>query len=193
MKKIFYLFSMLLIVSCLSVSANASISDTVFESGVEVNAFQWALTNPLQPWDFNGQNYLQLTSIGTIEITLTMLDGDTSPGEVDFNSLTLFLDDIDTGIYLNGFGNDVTITKTFVGITENSAAILAALKTDGKLIGTVKDHHTEHAGGGRNGIGFPAIATTTLSLSAVPLPSSAWLLGPGLVGLVGLGRKRRVH
>jgi hypothetical protein len=51
------------------------------------------------------------------------------------------------------------------------------------------------ASGGNNYTAFNTFAdatvTVTYDYSPVPLPAAAWLLGSGVVGLVGLGRRRR--
>lgn len=70
--------------------------------------------------------------------------GDSLAGEVNFNEFTLALDGFDTGIKLNGdwvvTGNGtVFVTETFTGAILNADKILAALLTDGKLIGTILD------------------------------------------------------
>lgn len=130
------------------------------------------------PYDFTAQNYLALLSIDSLSVTLTIAGGDTAVGESDYNNLSLALDGIDTGIALNGFPDQVTQTLTITGIPANVAAILAELHSDGKLIGTVKDHTA-----GDNFIMIPAAFQTTLVLRAYthPLPE------PGTLGLLTLG------
>lgn len=66
---------------------------------------------PFALFDFTGQP--KLASITGIEITLTMQDGDTLPGEFDHNNLSLGLDNVPTGILFNGFGANQETTLTF--------------------------------------------------------------------------------
>ena len=69
-----------------------------------------------------------------------MDDGDSAPGDFDFNDLTLYLDGINTGIILNGWPNNANdFRNTVSGTPLNGDAILAALQADGKLIATFND------------------------------------------------------
>jgi hypothetical protein len=80
------------------------------------------------------------TQIQDIEISFVMDDGDSGPGDFDFNNLTLYLDDINTGIILNGWPNNANdFRNTVSGTPQNGDAILAALQADGKLIATFSD------------------------------------------------------
>jgi hypothetical protein len=80
------------------------------------------------------------TQIQDIEISFVMDDGDSAPGDFDFNDLTLYLDGINTGIILNGWPNDASdFRNTVSGTPLNGDAILAALQADGKLIATFSD------------------------------------------------------
>ncbi len=38
---------------------------------------------------------------------------------------------------------------------------------------------------------FTSISATNTTVSAVPVPAAAWLFGSGLLGLVGVARRRR--
>lgn len=91
-------------------------------------------------------SYNNLASIGSLTLTVTIRDGDTTPGSFDFNDLTIGLDGIDTGIKLNGFPNNAISTLDISGVPQNAAAILAALKTDGKLKLSVFDNDVDLAG-----------------------------------------------
>src|SRR5690348_7819428 len=100
-----------LAVGAISFAASAATvngSSTVAQSGFlgPQSAPSYPLTGA--PYDFTGQtNGLNnVTSIDSLTVTLTANDGDTGPGDYDVNSLTLGLDNIDTGLKLNGLLNN---------------------------------------------------------------------------------------
>jgi hypothetical protein len=148
-------------------------------------------SNPLTgtPYDFTGQGYNNLTSIDSIAITLTMSDGKTGVGELDRDNLTLGLDGFDTGIKLNDFMAGNIVTLTISGPIANASQILAALKADGQLVGSVLD-----ATPGDSTIGLSARLDTELGITgtvadngggqSVPLPAAVLIapLGASLAG-----------
>jgi hypothetical protein len=181
-------------------AAQLTISSLVPQSGfVGVTGPSNPLTDPT--YDFAGQNYQQLTSLDSITLTLTVVDGDTDLGQFDFNNLTLALDGIDTGLLLNGFTAPQIVTLT-LGPTaiSNAQAILAALKADGQLVGSILD-----ATPGDNMIGLPARLDTELSLvgtisdggnggpgpNPVPLPAAALVAPLGAACAARFARRFR--
>jgi hypothetical protein len=168
----------------------ATITSTVRQSGWSgTTALPFPLTRPSTPYDFSSQLFANLTSIDSITVTLSMVDGDTGPGEGDFNELTLGLDGIDTGLLLNGFRDNQFDTLTFSGVPQNAAAILSALQNDGRLVGTVIDSRPND-----NSIVLPDDYTTTLQIQGpahAPEPCSVTLVALGLLPLArGLRRRR---
>ena len=138
-------------------------------------------------YDFSA-NFSSLTSIMFIQVTLTLQDGNSSSADgqgFDFGHLFLGLDGINTGLALNGFrGNGLEDTLTFSGTVSPAvgAAILANLQ-DGFLLGSII---TDNAGDtilSPNDlfVGNDSLtATTTLTLSDVPEPTTIVLIGAGL-------------
>lgn len=98
--------------------------------------------------------------LSRVEITLTIEDGDTGPGEFAEGDLTLALDGIDTGLVLDGFRDGETDTRTIGGAPANAEQLVAALKADGELAATIIDADA----GGNNEISLPANFETTLVL-----------------------------
>jgi hypothetical protein len=94
-----------------------------------------------RPFDFSGQGYELWTTIDSLTITLWVEDGDTALGNFDNGQWTLGLDDVDTGLLLDGFPNDWTaVEKTFTQIpVDTQEDILARLKEDGQLVPYIID------------------------------------------------------
>jgi hypothetical protein len=186
-------------------AATISVSSTVGESGYgfgvnpqgQFTGLQSGGSYPLTvPGGYNyaGQQYSALTSIDKLTVTLTINDGDSAQGEFDFNNLNLALDGLDTGLKLNGFPNGGVLTLDIEG-PNNAAGLLAALKSDGILVGTVLDSDSDNISQTNpDFIGFPAATVTTLVIegqgeAVVPLPMAA-LMAPLGAGLVGMYQRR---
>ena len=176
------------------VADRASAAQLTIDSVVPQSGFlgTTGASNPLTgtPYDYTGQGYNNLTSIDSISITLTMSDGKTGVGELDRNNLTLGLDGFDTGIKLNDFMAGNIVTLTLSGPIANASQILAALKADGQLVGSVLD-----ATPGDSMIGLSARLDTELGITGtlaenggggqnVPLPAAVLIapLGATLAG-----------
>jgi hypothetical protein len=146
----------------------------------------------------------QITSVDRITVTITMDDGDSSgngeptppPDDFDFNNLTLRLDDIDTGLVLNGFPNNAIFTADLTQVSPATSAALIAALADGVLVGSVFDSDSDGVTATNpDFIGFPDNVDTTLVLEGqapggvIPLPMAA-LMGPLGAGLVGYYSRR---
>jgi hypothetical protein len=144
-------------------------------------------------YNFAGQDYQSLSSITSLSVRLTLDDGDSGGINFDVNDLSFELDGIATGIVLNGFYSNQELTLTFDKTAPaNADAILAALKADGILVGSIRD-----ADPGDNQF-MPIASGTTSTLvlngttaSVNPEPTSVALLLPGLAALGVVLRRRR--
>jgi hypothetical protein len=117
------------------------------------------LTGATTPYTYGGTN--KFVRLNVIQVTLTCNACDTeNAASFDFNNLTLGLDGIDTGLKLNGLDDSNLDTITVAGVPNNAAQILAALKADGQLVGTVLDATAAPT----NNAAFPATSNTTLQL-----------------------------
>ncbi len=143
------------------------------------------------PFTFNLAQVASLQSITSISITMTIFDGKTDAAGAEFNEWTLALDNIDTGIRLNGFTTGQEIRLTISGTTMQGAAILAALQADNQLNARIYDSgDTGLPGGGAQNFiipstqvgGTPINAVLTIT-GAVPEPGTYALFGVGLVAL----------
>jgi hypothetical protein len=194
-------------------AATVNGSSTVAQSGFlgPQSSPSYPLTGAGTPYDFTGQtNGLNnVTSIDSLTVTLTANDGDTGPGDYDFNSLTLGLDNIDTGLKLNGLLNNNLVTVTLTQLSPALQAALIAALQDGQLVGSVLDATPGNATPPGDLIGFPSAQgniTTTLDLvlsgpnlqppgggNPVPLPMAAMIapLGAGVAGIYARKLRRQ--
>jgi hypothetical protein len=103
------------------------LQSTVAESGYNDTFNGVGDTAPINgsPFTYNAKK--KFTSLTRVNIWLTMADGDTQPGQSDFNQLTLGLDGFDTGILLNGFDGDGVTTLIVGDAPKNESKIIAAL------------------------------------------------------------------
>jgi hypothetical protein len=183
---------------CLPTQA-ASISSTVDESNTQqqVSIAMAGMLTGATPFTFSSS----LSSIGSISITLTLIDGDTAIGDqtvgqpdFDRDHLFLGLDGINTGIALNGFrGNGLQDTFTITGTV--SAAVstqLLAQFTDQQFVGSIiSDRLNSAASPNDMFVGNQDMnAMTTLVLSDIPEPASVVLVGAGLLLLAGPAVRR---
>jgi hypothetical protein len=187
------------------VASAASVPITSIVAQSNSNTLQNQPSYPLTgtPYDFTGQvnSFANITSIDSLTVTLEVADGDTGPADYDFNSLTLGLDGIDTGLKLNGFldGSILTLTLPTLSVGLQSQIITAL--ADGKLVGSVIDATPGNAPA-NDFIGFPGAVDTELDLTVsgpnlqagtggngggnnVPLPAAVLVapLGAGLAGI----------
>jgi hypothetical protein len=149
---------------------------------------------------FDYGNQAKLCTIDKMEFTFTMEDGDTGPGNFDFNNLTLALDDVDTGIKLNGFNSGQENTVTF-SLDRNSPnwisdsvmnQILSNLNSDGQLLASIVD-----ATPNDNDANLYSIFDTTLKLTgtcpdAVPEPEAilVWAAAGTVLVVARMRRKK---
>jgi hypothetical protein len=136
---------------------------------------------PITRLDFSGQQ--MLSHIHTIGFKMTMWDGDTARGDFDRGNLTLWLDDIDTGLLLNGFPNDQMATVTnWRSLRPEVATSLLAVLADGVvwprlMCGYPSNNNFEYPRG--------ALATLYLLDSPLPEPQSIWLCVAAALSFAG--------
>jgi hypothetical protein len=136
----------------------------------------------LARYDFTGFFVSGDLLITEVSIRLTISDGNTAPGEADFNQLFLALNGINTGLALNGFISDATVTRLISGPPQDPATLGANLRglagsfnrrpgrrffpSSPFVVASIIDQDPDD----ENAIGIPPV-TTTITISGVETPS----------------------
>jgi hypothetical protein len=131
-------------------------------------------------------------TLNTIGTTQTTVNGALGP------TATLTTTTVHNGGFSGGgstFTSDGSGTSTILctGNTQTCSNVVGGTFSGGTLFNV--DTAT---GGGWSSVGtvygglITTVSTTTLTPQVVPLPAAAWLFGSALLGLAGIGRKRKV-
>ena len=205
-------------------SASASAADVTLTSTVDSSGFNGGTTSsfPLTadgsfvpentPWNYEADLVAALEAIQQISVSLILGSADTdAPGSTNFDELTLGLDGIDTGLKLNGTWevitspdqDDIRPPLTFTGAPLNAEAILAALKEDNELVGTILDSEPGDdfitLGSSQGSFGTTTLVINGIAVgepggggngggggTVIPLPAGVWG-GVALLSCLGLG------
>jgi hypothetical protein len=190
----------------LAFSHGAFASITITSSQMQVEAKGMLIPSLLitgnTPWNFTSQNYLGINSVDEISVTLTLLDGDTGMGEFDAGELMLELNDLNTGLALDGFANNATMVNYTVSGANHAVGLLSLLQQDGLLLGRVldlspNDNYIKIRGGYMATLSLTDHELTVVpqssdSVSVVPVPSAVLLSSFGVVATGWLKRKRQL-
>jgi hypothetical protein len=203
-RSLFSLLTSLCLVFSSVGTCSADLIGTVLQSGQS-----GTLDNPVIPeiatFNLTGA---PLQTITSFDITFTVDDGDSDVGDADHNNLVLYLNGVNTGVLLNGFGDGSTEELTFSSIVSPtlSAQLNATLGTN-TLVATIVDltpnssvdsfttTGTNYVSFPFNHSGSPTSASITIQgITAVPEPSSIVLSFLALSSFGGarmLNRRRR--
>lgn len=200
-----------------AIAAESTLTSTVKSSGYNGGTIaaipltaDGSFVPDVTPWTYDAAAVSALQTIDTISLSLVLGSAATSfPGDTNFDELTLGLDGIDTGLKLNGEWQVITTPGQpevrppliFTGTPLNANLLIAALKTDGKLVGTILDADPGDdfitLGSTQGGLGDTTLVINGQAQNgenpppAVPLPGAAWMAMATLVSYVGARAVRR--
>ncbi len=134
-----------------------------------------------EPWAFLGDTGMHYSSVAFAEVA----DSHTGHHHLDFSGWTVTWNGIATipmgsGAWNGNADGVATITCSSVSCSDTSTFTLdySALSITGPPTGSSSVRYALHMTGSIEG-------------AAVPIPAAAWLFGSGLMGLVGVARKRK--
>jgi hypothetical protein len=132
-------------------------------------------------WFFSSNTGSHWTSIG--------ITGDTTTG-LDFSGWNVAWSSL-SAIPMTGGAWDATSGKGYIGATTDGVAVFQWDGTDGGAY-TLDYHATVPVGDPSNfgGIQYELHLEGFVTTAAVPVPAAVWLFGSGLLGLVGVARRK---
>ncbi len=167
-------------------------------------------------WNPVGTNYTTTNSNsvpGVVDIEVTISSNDAIT--LDFDTFASFEELINITL-INNTGSDWTsfsinyddpITDTFtaslgvLGTGSGNPVVLSSLFTD-PIYGLYTGFAADITGGESQSItidggvtdyfnGLVPVMSLTITTSAVPVPAAVWLFGSGLIGLIGIARRKK--
>jgi|ERR1039457_384453 hypothetical protein len=147
-----------------SISNNLGGSNTIYFYGVNLPSS--GISASPNGWDPNTWSTWNNSSNGGSNITYN-------------NNWINFYSNIANGITMNGFDVHVTTSLAPTSVQWFTYAYHGVYSGSDTFSNTFNP-------------GFEGIATNNSALVPTPIPAAAWLMGSGLVGLVGLWRKRKI-
>jgi hypothetical protein len=146
-----------------------------------------------------------LQTITGFDITFTVDDGDSAVGDADYNNLVLYLNGVNTGLLVNGFGDGSSVEVSFnsIGLPSLVAAQLNATLGTNTLVATIVDLTPNSlvdsfTPNGTNYISYPfnhsgnvtSASVVIHGITAVPEPSAILL---SLIALSSFGGVRMLN
>jgi hypothetical protein len=156
----------------LGASAHAYVfTSTMQQSGYAGNLNFTGVDITSSPFDFHGQPFERIDTIGNLWITLTVYDGDTDDGDFDSDSVFYFINNFNGQTFANFFPNDAL--KTFTQIKRGTSIfrdffpqITSSIRDTGFATITLVDFTP----GSVNYIELPSAYQATLKFEATLLP-----------------------
>ncbi|MGB5472528.1 MAG: DNRLRE domain-containing protein [Gammaproteobacteria bacterium] len=169
--------------------------------GFDITAFQ-SIGDPasavsLELFGYNSTSSLGLDIYGLNDSVSPNWSEDTidwsnAPGKltnsIDLASTTLLFSDLIsyTGNNVISFSN-----STFVDFINNDTDGLITFILTQANVSTSNHAFSSKESSGNPQIGNPGDYAPTLSITTVPVPAAVWLFGSGLLGLIGVARRRK--
>lgn len=161
----------------------------------------------------SGVDYVNSTTTMTMDATASDVDPSSAEGDVFINvTLSTFsltadlatgLGSLTIGSLLNANVSDFVFTPTFISeTTGNTGSFEATLDyTSGELAGLYEGGILQGSAHSVSTIDFGAAAWSLESIQArigpvdpttvIPVPAAVWLFGSGLVGLIGIAKRKK--
>ncbi|MET0053134.1 MAG: VPLPA-CTERM sorting domain-containing protein [Candidatus Thiodiazotropha sp.] len=183
-------------VSAAVYSGSLDLTDAIYPA--TVNGMQGNFALDLVRFDlgsgWNGQMNIELTTGSYFDLTTTLgFALTTDANDTLYNDPTPFLALTDTSTNVTEFFNDNVNGWQFYSWGSdyiNSGGTSNLTEAFAPMIFDPDEHYYAFVAGGSV---LPTEIGVDLNVSAVPVPAAVWLFGSGLLGLVGLNRRKQAN